>query len=795
MEAVQPLPIDPLIPEIVRSVERHPITLLQAEPGAGKTTRVPPALFRAGLSEIYVLEPRRLAARMAARRVAEEAGEQLGDTIGYQVRFEEASSHSTRLWYLTEGVLTRKLVTDPALRRARVVVLDEFHERHLETDFALALLRSLQHRRSDLHLLIMSATLADGELAVKLDNPPLIRASGRQFPVSIQYTPHSAEPLEQQVASAATIALKETPGHILVFLPGASEIRKAINACQFLARQAGAIVLPLHGDLTPDQQDAAVSPSAARKIICSTNVAETSITIDGVQAVIDSGLARLMTHSPWSGLSRLRVQKISKASTIQRAGRAGRTGPGIAIRLYTEPDFVRRAEGIPPAITREDLTGLLLQLALMGFRWNELRWIDDPAPEMRAHAQDLLRRLGAIGLSGDITALGRGIAKLPVHPRLARFILQALELGVHREACEVAARLSEDRIWIDEQTRGGFSTDIEAMLAAASSHAARRLQAQLLGMVRSSGSRQPDPDGLGKAFLAAYPDRVARRRSEILLLSNGASARLDRASHVHSEFLVAIEVDDRNQGATPLIRVANGIEPDWLLDQFPDRIATREEIAWNREAERVEQVNSLLYDQLVIDESRCAPSESVTTAQLLAEKALEAGVERFTDAEELGRFLRRIHFAARHSTVVIPNDLVAAAIRELAVGLNSFAQLRDAARNDGLLAVLQSRLPIREIEEVAPAFVALPGRRRARIDYHDDRSPSVASRLQDFFGMNETPTVARGTVPLVVQLLAPNQRPVQVTTDLVSFWKNLYPQLRRELGRRYPKHAWPEIPH
>jgi ATP-dependent helicase HrpB len=481
MEAVQPLPIDPRIPEIVRSVERHPITLLQAEPGAGKTTRVPAALLKTGLSEIYVLEPRRLAARMAARRVAEEAGEQLGATIGYRVRFEEAGSLRTRLWYLTEGVLTRKLATDPALHGARVVVLDEFHERHLETDFALALLRSLQDRRSDLRLLIMSATLAGGELATKLDNPSLIRVSGRQFPVSIRYTPHSADPLEQQVASAAAIALKETQGHILVFLPGASEIRKAITACEPLARRAGAIVLPLHGDLTPDQQDAAIAQSAGRKIICSTNVAESSITVDSVQAVVDSGLARVMTHSPWSGLSRLRVQKISKASAIQRAGRAGRTGPGIAIRLYSEADFVRRAEGISPAITREDLTGLLLQIAVMGLRWNELQWIDEPAYEMRAHAQDLLTRLGAIDSSEKITSLGRGLAKLPVHPRLARFVLQAFELGSFREACQVASRLSEDRIWIDEQTRGGFSTDVEAILAAAPSYGARRLQAQLLG--------------------------------------------------------------------------------------------------------------------------------------------------------------------------------------------------------------------------------------------------------------------------------------------------------------------------
>jgi ATP-dependent helicase HrpB len=794
MKAVQPLPIDPFMPEIVRSVERNPITLLQAEPGAGKTTRVPPALLSAGFSEIYVLEPRRLAARMAARRVAEEMGERLGETVGYQVRFEEVSSRRTRLFYVTEGILTRRLLTDRLLHRARVVVLDEFHERHLEADLALALLRRVQDLRRDLHLLIMSATLSGDELVAKLDNPTLIRAPGRLFPVDVRYTPHSAAPLEEQVAAATAIASRETEGHILIFLPGAAEIRKAIRVCEPLARRIGAHVLLLHGDLTPEQQDAVVSPSATRKIICSTNVAESSITIDGVQAVIDSGLARVMSHSPWSGLARLQIQKISKASAVQRSGRAGRTGPGIGIRLYSEADFVRRAESIPPAITREDLTSLLLQLASMALHWDELRWMDEPAPEMRTHAQDLLLRLGALDTSGDITPLGQRMATLPVHPRLARFLLQAGELGASRAACDVAARISEDRVRTDDQARGNFGGDIEAILAAAPSYRARRLREQLFDALAFSAPSHADPDALEKAFLSAYPDRVARRRGDTLLLSNGASAQLDGESHVHSEFLVAIEVDDRSDRTTPLIRVASPIEADWLLDLFPNRIVTREEVAWNREAERVEQVNSILYDKLVLDESRGEAPDPNAAADLLVEKALADGIERFVDREELDRFLRRVRFASQHSAIVIPNDLLAAAVRRLAEGRSSFAQLRDATKGGGLLAALQSQLPMREIDEVAPAFVTLPGRRRARIEYHDGRPPSVASRLQDFFGMKETPSVARGTVPLVVQLLAPNQRPVQVTTDLVSFWKNLYPQVRRELSRRYPKHAWPEIP-
>ena len=794
MKTVQPLPIDPLIPEIVRTVERNPITLLQAEPGAGKTTRVPPALTEAGLCDVYVLEPRRIAARMAARRVAQERGQRLGSAVGYQVRFEEAGGRDTRLWYVTEGVLTRKLLSRNELSRLRIAVLDEFHERHLETDLALALLRRVQESRPEIRLLIMSATLPGDELSAKLNNPAIIRAPGRLFPVAVRYTPHSAVPLEEQVASAVSGALQETKGHILVFLPGAAEIRKAIQACEPMSRSAGATLLPLHGDLSIEQQDAAVEPSAARKIVCSTNVAESSITIDGVEAVVDSGVARVMSHSRWSGLSHLRVEKISKASAIQRAGRAGRTRPGIAIRLYSEADFVRRPEQIAPEIKRTDLAPLLLSLAASGLRWKDLRWIDEPLPEMHERSRELLRRLGAMDDSGSITLTGRNMAQLPIHPRLARFVLEAAGRGGRDEACEIVARLSEDRIRIDEGTRGKFTSDLDAILSGEQSHAARRLKEQLLRADLKQGPVRAEPHAVEKALLAAYPDRVARKRGDVLLLANGTAAKLDRASHAHAEFLVALEVDDRSDLATPLVRIASAIEPDWLLDFFPDRISTREETVWNREAERVEQVNSLLYDRLVVDESRSAPADSEAVAFLLADKALEAGIGRIADSEELDRFLRRIHFAAGHSAVEIPADFLDVALRELAAGLNSFAQLRDAAREGGLLAVLQRRLPMREIDDVAPAFVKLPGGRRARIDYHEGRPPSVASRLQDFFGMQQTPTVARGAVPLVVQLLAPNQRPVQVTTDLVSFWKNLYPQVRRELSRRYPKHAWPEIP-
>jgi ATP-dependent helicase HrpB len=785
------LPIDPQLPEILKSIEGNTLTLLQAEPGAGKTTRVPAAALAAGFGPVFVLEPRRLAARMAARRVAEEMGEQLGETVGYRVRFEEVGGPKTKLWYLTEGVLTRRLLADRELREARLVVLDEFHERHLETDLALALLRDLQKRRKDLRLLIMSATLS-GELSSTLQNRaleqavPLIKVPGKLFPVAVRYSPHSAAPLEEQVASSVAKAIAETKQHVLVFLPGAAEIRKAIAACEPIARQASAKLLPLHGDLTPEEQDLAVAPCGVRKIICSTNVAESSVTIEGVEAVIDTGLARVLTHSPWSGLARLDVEKISQASAIQRAGRAGRTSAGIAIRLYPESDFVRRPHHLPPEILRADLSSTLLLLAAHGIAWDNLPWLDEPSPDMLNHARELLIRLTALDAQGKVTANGRRMADWPLHPRLARFVLAATEMGAKREACDLAARLSEGRPRFDQRSHG---SDIEALLAADLPYNAKRLRQQLLDQVRINPRSTPDPQALEKALLLAFPDRVARKRGERLLLANSTAAQLDRASFVQSDFLAAIEIDDRG-GQTPLVRIASAIEPDWLLDLFPDSIETREELAWNRDAERVEQRNQLRYEQLVIDESSGPPRYAQAAAEFLTAKALEAGAERFADADELAKLLRRVHFAAAYLKESIPADLLAAALRELANGRASFAEMRDG----GLLDILQTMLPMRRIDEIAPTHVQLPSGRRARIEYHDGQPPSVASRLQDFFGMRQTPTVARGAVPLVVQLLAPNQRPVQVTTDLVSFWRNLYPQVRKELSRRYPRHSWPENP-
>lgn len=793
--AQQPsLPVDALLPEIIECLKRNTLMLLEASPGAGKTTRVPPALLHAGYKQVYVLEPRRLAARLAARRVAEELGEQPGDTVGYQIRFEEVGSHATRLWYLTEGVLTRKLLSGNTLPGVDAVILDEFHERHLETDLALTLLLDLQQRRRDLKLILMSATLAAENIRSKLGHPSLIQSPGRLFPVDVSYTPHSSSPLEEQVASAVAAALKKTKKHILVFLPGAAEIRKSIEACQPLARSNGAILCALHGDLPPADQDRAIRPSPQRKIICSTNVAESSITIEGVEAVVDSGLARVLTHSAWSGLSRLQIEKVSQASVVQRSGRAGRTSPGIAIRLFPESDFLRRPAHLSPEIIRADFSPTLLSLIANRIEWQTLTWLDAPPPENLQHAQDLLKLLGALDDHLHITPTGVAMARIPAHPRLARFLVAAADFGIANEAADLAARLSESRFRFDDRLHSAFATDLDAILASEATYSVKQLRSQLVRSVKNKHNASPDPHALEKALLLAYPDRVARKRGETLLLATGGAAKLDRLSHAASEFLIALEIGDRSDQSNALVRIAAAIEPDWLLDAFPDAIETKEELIWNRDAERVEQRNSIGYRQISLDESSATPRNSPAATELLIAKALEAGIERFTDADALSHFMRRVHFAAEHGNFNVPPDLYAQALPDLATGLTSFAELRAAARDNAFLALLESHLPMRAIEQLAPTHITLASGRRAKIEYHDGRPPSVASRLQDFFGMKETPTVARGAVPLVVQLLAPNHRPVQVTTDLVSFWKNLYPQVRRELSRRYPRHSWPETP-
>jgi ATP-dependent helicase HrpB len=786
------LPIDPLLPEILDHLRTASNLVLEAPPGAGKTTRVPPALLDLVAGEVLVLEPRRLAARLAARFVAGERGEALGETVGYQVRFEEVAGPRTRLRFLTEGVLTRRLLSDPTLKSTACVVLDEFHERHLEGDLALALLRRLQRTvRPDLRLVVMSATLDAGPVASYLDGARIVRSEGRQYPLDIQYTPHSAAPLEEQVAAA--LERLSGDGHTLVFLPGAAEIRRAQTACAPLARRRGLALLPLHGDQSPDEQDRAVLPSQQPKVILSTNVAESSITIDGVTAVIDSGLARVAGHSPWSGLPTLQVARISQASANQRAGRAGRTAPGRVIRLYPLDDFVRRPAHDVPEIARADLAPAALLLEALGAgALDAVEWLDAPPPAHVQHAAALLEQLGAHGTAG------KEMARYPLHPRLSRLILEARRRGVAEDGCTIAALLSAGERLAgppDHATR----SDLLVLLDAPWEPRTAQVVRQVRRVVNPPRQKQRDEDALLISILAAFPDRVARRRlgSELQLAAGGPALLAPHSSVTDAEFLVAVEAEDRRDQKAPLVRLASAIEPEWLLDLFPEKVRDASRVEWNRGAERVEAVSALHFGEIAIEERRTAP-EPEAAARLLAAKAVEAGIGRFTDREELDGYVARVNFAAQHAAIpALEESQIEGALRAAATGLKSFADLDAALRDGGFLRVLEQQLPPaarRSLEDVAPRSMRLPGGRQIAIHYEPGQPPWIASRLQDFFGMRETPTVARGAVPLVVRLLAPNQRPVQMTSDLAGFWQRLYPQVRRELSRRYPKHKWPEDP-
>ncbi len=799
--ARETLPIDPLIPGILRHLASGRNLVLEAPPGAGKTTRVPPALFALGEGQVLVLEPRRLAARLAARRVASEMGEAVGQAVGYQVRFEGVAGPRTRLRFLTEGVLTRRLLADSSLSGVSVVVLDEFHERHLDGDLALALLRRMQQTsRPDLRLLVMSATLDLGPVSRFLDGCPVIKSEGRLFPLSVSYTPSSPDALPQQVSGALERLTREKlDGDVLVFLPGAAEIREAARACQGIAQRQDLLLLPLHGDLFPEEQDRAVAPADRRKVILSTNVAESSVTIEGVTAVIDSGLARVASFSPWSGLPALTVSRIGQASADQRAGRAGRTSPGRVIRLYPEEDLRRRPAHDVPEIARRELSGTCLEIHAMGIDPRQLEWLEAPPSSALDAAGQLLRALGAVDNAGQLTRDGRTMARYPLHPRLGRLIIEADRRGVGEDGCALAAILSSGRRRAASGHASGPS-DLLALLESEWDQNERRIISQLRRVKRLSHEPKSGDAALLISVLAAFPDRVARRRQgDELLLAAGGSSLLSKASVVRTgDWLVAVDIEERRERGLPLVRLASAIEPAWLLDLFPQRVTERSAVEWNRQAERVEAASALLFDGLTIEESRGGPVDADLAAGLLAEQALAAGVERFVDRDSLEAFLARVSFASQHSALPeLEKADVGAALAILCRGLRSFAELKDAAGRGGLERALLHRLPPNAdglLREVAPEHIRLPGGRQVRVHYERSRPPWVASRLQDFFGMKETPRLARGKVPLVVHLLAPNQRPVQTTTDLSGFWERLYPQVRREISRRYPRHKWPEKP-
>jgi ATP-dependent helicase HrpB len=841
---LSPLPIDEALPRLLASLERSRSVVLTAPPGAGKTTRVPPAILDAGLAgagEIVVLEPRRLAARMAARRVAGERGGRVGDEIGYQVRFDRKASKQTRIRFVTEGIVGRQLVGDPELSGVSVIVADEIHERHLAGDMVLARALRLQRGpRPDLAIVAMSATLAAEPLAAYLD-APIVSSEGRAHPVTVDHQDHPDDrPLERQVSAAVRqLARDGLDGHILVFLPGAGEIRRAAEACADVARAADLDIVFLHGDLPPAEQDRAVGPSDRRKLILSTNVAESSITIDGVAAVIDSGLARVARHSPWTGLPALKVEPVSQASCAQRTGRAGRTGPGRCVRLFTRHDHDGRREHDVPEIARADLAEATLELADAGLAMTDLDWLDPPPEPARVAATELLDRLGATA-GGRITAIGRRMLRLPLHPRLARIAVEAEARGVADDGCAIAALAGEreirssrraaglrggmsaamatgpsdlldDLAELDAVRRGGLRPDAirRAGLEPGAVFAADRARKQLVRLVDRSAAAPDGDDAIDRALLIAiltgFPDRVARRRaagSRDLVFAGGGGGELAATSVVHdATFMVCVRAGERGARGKVTVGGASEIDPDWLLELYTDRVVDESVLEWNPDRQRVERVSRLSYDGLVLDESRDpngARTDPEAAGAILADAVRAAGPDRFVDAEVATRWRRRLAFAAEHAPELeLPaagDDAIVRALVAACPGRVSFAELRQLPV-DQLVRGNLTGAQRAAVDRLAPEHVSIPGRRRVPVQYEDDRPPWIQSRLQDFFGTDDGPRIAGGRVPLVLHLLAPNRRAVQVTTDLAGFWTRHYPEIRKQLSRRYPKHRWPEDPH
>ncbi len=801
------LPIDDVLPDIVSAVSRHPAVVVTAPPGAGKTTRVPSALLDAGLAgdgDVLLLQPRRAAARLVARRIASERGCRVGEEVGYAVRFDRKTSSSTRLTVLTEGLLTRRIQADPFLEGTGIVVLDEVHERSLHADLALALVAEVaREAREDLKLVLMSATLEVAPLLRFLgEGTPVVASKGRTFPVDVRFDERPDDRrLGDRVAAAVRSVLQERDdGHVLAFLPGVREIEDARGA---LSSLQGVDVLPLHGRLPAAEQDRALSPSRQRKVVLSTNIAETSVTIDGVVAVVDSGLERVPVFDVSTGVTRLDTQPVSRASADQRAGRAGRTAPGVAHRLWTRNVDALRPAFAAPEIETADLAPLVLEVLAWGADPRGFRWLTPPPEAAVARALDLLRRLGAV--EGDaVTPLGRQLAKLPLHPRLARVVVEGHRRGVLRDAAGAAALATERDPWGRDRSalRRAGHDDLAGRLAlldqrgvGADPGALRRViqvRDQIVRVAEGAlgrGGAGGAPDAVLDALIAGFPDRVARRREgegARYHLSGGSGAEL-ADPHDPPELLVAVELQGR-KGRVPLLRVAAPLDPARLP------ATTADEVVWDPDREGVAARRVTRFGALVLRDvpSGDAP-DPVAAAALLAEVAGRDPVAALQPGPEVAALQARIAFLRRQQPDLdLPDLSLDTLLPELCEGRRSVRELRAL----DLVSELLSRLPWparQALDDRAPARLRLPTGSTVAVSYDaPDQPPVVAARIQQLFGLPDTPRIAGE--PVVLHLLAPNNRPAQVTRDLAGFWAGSYADVRKDLRGRYPKHAWPEDP-
>jgi ATP-dependent RNA helicase HrpB len=821
-----PLPIDAVLPELVAALRAHPCAVLQAPTGAGKTTRVPPALLDAGLAgsgTVVMLEPRRVAARAAARRMAEELGGELGGEVGFQVRFERRAGRHTRILVLTEGLLVRRLVDDPLLEGVGVLVFDEFHERNLDTDLALALARRVQlEARPELKLVVMSATLDAKGISGWLGDAPVVTSEGRLHPVAIEHLERADErPLHLVVAAGVGRALERTAGDVLAFLPGVGEIKRAGAELGGLAARRGIDVAELYGDLALEDQDRALRQGPRRRVVLATNVAETSVTVEGVTAVVDSGLARVARYDPGVGLDRLELERISRASAEQRAGRAGRTAPGLALRLWTAAEQRSLAERSEPEIRRVDLAGPLLSLLVFGeTELAAFPWFEAPAPAALARALELLGRLGALDARG-LTARGRALARLPAHPRLGALLAEAHARGVLELGAFAAALLQERDPFVRGARRGGSglgSDVLERALAlrdfaaggrgaaaelntGAARFSARVAEALLSDVERALGPEAALAGGESEAFersvLAAYADRLARRREPASprgVMVGGRGVVLARESAVtDAELFCCVELDAGKSEA--LVRQASAVEREWL---DPARIRTERASVFDERSGRVVALRRTLFEDLVLEEVETGELDDELAARALAEFAARDLARYLPLAEpETAQFLARVRsLRAWLPELELPafeDAELAAMLPEHALGARSLAEL---ARRD-LAAFLRTKLTHeqrRALDKEAPEALQVPSGSLVRLVYEPGRAPVLAARIQELFGLAATPRIARGRVGVLLHLLAPNHRPQQVTDDLESFWNGAYHTIKAELRRRYPRHAWPDDP-
>jgi ATP-dependent RNA helicase HrpB len=805
-----PLPIDAALPELTAALRGNNAAVLVAPPGAGKTTRVPlvladePWARQSGQSSrILVLEPRRLAARAAAARMAHNLGETVGETVGLRVRFGSKISRQTRIEIVTEGIFTRMIVDDPMLAGVAAVLFDEFHERSLDADLGLALARDAQQGlREDLKILVMSATIDGARVGALLGGAPVIESQGRIFPVATRYVGRDARPIEPQLADTIARAMRAERGSVLAFLPGAAEIRRAQSLLEGRTDAATDIV-PLYGALGGDEQARAIEPArpGRRKIVLATSIAETSITIEGVRVVVDSGLARVPRYEPDVGVTRLDTVRVSRAAADQRRGRAGRTEPGVCYRLWDEPQTAALEPFARPEILAADLSSFALDLAAWGADADKLVFLDPPPRAALAEARALLMMLGGIDGDGRLTEEGRQLRRLPLPPRLARMVIDAAHLGQGAIAAEVATLIGERGL-------GGDDIDMRERVTALRrdrSPRARDARAMALRWAEVAGASPSSGGGdfcVGALIGLAFPERIAKNRGSgtgAFLLANGRGASLDVASPLAREpFLAVAEL--AGSAAQGRILSAAPIALSEIETHFSDRITTLEDVIFDAASLALRGRNSRRLGAAVLGERAVPVLPDENNARLLAESIAALGIDRLPWTQALQQWRDRVMFL-RHSEGAEWPDLSDAALAAsaaawLAGALTGRTALATLPADEFAFA-LGGLLPWplrRRLDAEAPVYFEAPTGTRVPIDYASDGGPKIAIRVQELFGLDRHPTIAGGKVPLAIELLSPAQRPVQTTRDLPGFWRGSYAAVRAEMRGRYPKHPWPDDP-